>query len=102
MTEFRPVNQYSPLLLDCSLRCFVSAVMTGFRPVNQYALLEITMARVIATTMINTTSTRMINTTSMINRCHTEVASHIFLCLLQDGERLYKEEQKSVYIDSFP
>jgi hypothetical protein len=71
-------------------------------------LLEITMARVIATamtkvatTMINTTTTRMINTTSMINRCHTEVASHVFLCLLEDGERLYKEEQKSVYIESF-
>jgi hypothetical protein len=37
----------------------------------------------------------------MINRCHTEVASHVFLCLLEDEERLYKEEQKSVYIDSF-
>jgi hypothetical protein len=30
-----------------------------------------------------------------------EVASHVFLCLLEDGERLYKEERKSVYIDSF-
>jgi hypothetical protein len=63
-------------------------------------MLEITMARVIATAMAKVATT-MINTTTMINRCHTEVASHVFLCLLEDEERLYMEEQKSVYIDSF-
>jgi hypothetical protein len=58
------------------------------------------MAKV-ATRMIYTTMPQMINTTSMINCCHTEVAGHILLCLLQNGECLYKEERKSVYIDSF-
>jgi hypothetical protein len=71
MAEFKPVNQYAPPLLDCSLRCFVSAVMTEFRPVNQYALLEITMARVIATAMakshVRESGIPLINEFSLLN-----------------------------------